>query len=114
MTSAASSSRSRRARATSPSVEASSSSTGRAAPRRIRTGSIGSTTAATASAIEPPVKASTARANEKWLAVGVTVKTSTADTATWLTNSCELPKKSPRATAIATANDSWTIPVPTS
>ena len=62
--SAASASRARSAEATSYNVPASSSRTGRAASRRIVSGFAGSTSAATASAIEPPVSASSARAKE--------------------------------------------------
>ena len=94
--SARSMSRGRSAAAMSSSVAASSSSTGLAASRRIRSGSAGRITAATASATIPPVSASSARAKEKpWPAVE-TVKTSTAETATWLTNSWLVPKNTPR------------------
>ena len=93
-------------------VCASSSSTGRAAPRRIRIGFAGSTTAATASAIAPPVSASRARAKEKPPSAVETVNTSTAETATWLTNSWLVPKNTPSPTAIETASASCATPGP--
>ena len=81
----------------SSSVAASSSSTGRAASRSIRTGSAGRIKAATASAISPPVSASSVRANETPPVGGVIVNTSAAEIATWLTNSWLVPKNMPSA-----------------
>lgn len=96
----------------SRSVAASSSSTGWAAPRRIRTGSAGRRTAATPSATSPPVNASSVRAKEKPPVGGVMVNTSAAEIATWLTNSWLLPKNSPRPIEMNTASASCGTPSP--
>ena len=64
------------------------------------------------SATIPPVSASSERAKEKpWPAVE-TVKTSTAETATWLTNSWLVPKNTPRPIAMNTASASCATPGP--
>ena len=110
--SAASADRRRSASAISRSVAHSSSSTGRAAPRRIRIGSAGSTTAATTSATTPPTSASSVRANEIPPVGGVMVNTSAAEIATWLTNSALVPKNMPSPTAMNTASASCGVPVP--
>ena len=77
-------------------------------PQRVR----GEDTAATASAISPPVSASSVRANETPPVGGVIVNTSAAEIATWLTNSWLVPKNMPSPTAMNTASASCGTPVP--
>ena len=74
-------------------------------------GSTGSTTAATASAIDAAgQRVERPRERESAARRCVTVNTSTAETATWLTNSWLVPKNIPSPTAMDTASASCATP----
>ena len=96
----------------SSSVAASSSSTGRAAARIVRSGLAGSTSPLTSRAMAPPASASRNRAKVTPWVGGWIVATSAAETAAWLAIICPLPRKIASVIASMTTSASCAAPTP--